>query len=507
MAVPPLNGVSVGYPAEGYEGFARYLEGYPENAGAADAHADYDGTCVSAVHEDDAGLVCFSAISSAECAPDLQRSPLLVGSAAVALMHVQQAGVELDEMALAALSSLPPDDAAEMLDYVADNHPHLRNASKYISSTISRGFVPRRATVSGAPLSTASNGAIVLGSPGVAVVQGRVPLPPAAVPRSKFEIGPVRLTNPPKIELGARVRADGVVVPASEDMDKLMFRAQEAGLMFSDEALSALASLPNEHASELLCFVLEKHTELRDPSNYIASTVARGFKSRRPSSVTSPFVVEQITDDALAACFQRLSEVGVELDDMARQALSSLPSEHAMEMLEYVMENHQSLRAPSNYISSTVARGFVSRRTGARVLSVAPTSFTPSSVLDGKGSGKAAGKAGIPGSLLPSDATPLEKRVLHLNSTALKEPIDFVTYLALRSVPHWQSTELLDSLESKSAIIASPCNYVQAAVTKIQRSGRQFGVPPEVTIRRPTAIAPLAVTSVEAQLWKKPRLS
>jgi hypothetical protein len=286
-----------------------------------------------------------------------------------------------------------------------------------------------------------------------------------------------------------------------------MFRAQEAGLMFSDEALSALASLPNEHASELLCFVLEKHTELRDPSNYIASTVARGFKSRRPSSVTSPFVVEQITDDALAACFQRLSEVGVELDDMARQALSSLPSEHAMEMLEYVMENHQSLRAPSNYISSTVARGFVSRRTGASVLSVAPTSFTPSSVLDGKGSGKAAGKAGIPGSLLPSDATPLEKRVLHLNSTALKEPIDFVTYLALRSVPHWQSTELLDSLESKSAIIASPCNYVQAAVTKIQRSGRQFGVPPEVTIRRPTAIAPLAVTSVEAQLWKKPRLS
>eukprot|EP00930_Biecheleria_cincta_P039125 TRINITY_DN26913_c0_g1_i1.p1 TRINITY_DN26913_c0_g1~~TRINITY_DN26913_c0_g1_i1.p1 ORF type:complete len:479 (+),score=123.46 TRINITY_DN26913_c0_g1_i1:110-1438(+) len=64
-------------------------------------------------------------------------------------------------------------------------------------------------------------------------------------------------------------------------MDRLLFKAQQAGLSLSNEALTALSGLPPLDAAELLEHVLEKSQELRDPSNYIVSTVARGFQSRR----------------------------------------------------------------------------------------------------------------------------------------------------------------------------------------------------------------------------------
>jgi len=149
---------------------------------------------------------------------------------------------------------------------------------------------------------------------------------------------------------------------------------------------------------------------------------------------------------------------------MAKQALSSLPVEHAMEMMDYVMENHGYLRNPSNYISSTVARGFVPRRSSQAVV-----------VHGGKGAGGPSSVSynvvtPVNQTFVPSDASALEKRVLHFNSICQpQQQIDFITYLALRCVPQWQYNELLDSLEAKSGVIASPCNYIQAAVTKIQR--------------------------------------
>jgi len=59
-----------------------------------------------------------------------------------------------------------------------------------------------------------------------------------------------------------------------------MKKAESMGLKLTDEAVRALLTLPDYAASELLDAVTEKHTELRDPSNYVCSTIARGYLPR-----------------------------------------------------------------------------------------------------------------------------------------------------------------------------------------------------------------------------------
>jgi len=59
-----------------------------------------------------------------------------------------------------------------------------------------------------------------------------------------------------------------------------MQRAEAAGVQLNDEAVKALLTLPAASASELLDAVADKHASLRDPSNYVVSTVARGYIPR-----------------------------------------------------------------------------------------------------------------------------------------------------------------------------------------------------------------------------------
>lgn len=352
------------------------------------------------------------------------------------LLRAQQAGVELDAMAMQALATLPEEHASEMLEYVADNHAYLRNASKYITSTVARGFVPRRSGMAGDPAAAAAAAGHFAAAGG-----------------------------------GGAAGSCG-----PEYAEGLRRRASEAGIGLSDDAAAALAQLAVEHAEELLAFVLSKHGELRDPSNYIASTVARGFKSRREGPVPGGHFAGPSARGAATATHdverakQRMQEAGVELDQMAWAAIESLPAEHALEIMDYVAENHRFLRNPSSYVSSTVSRGFVSRKGGIG----APSS----SLLGGKGppafypaaTAHAAPLSTNP-ALIPPDVTPLERRVLQVNAQVLSpsQQVDFQTYLALRCVPQWQAEELLQTVQAKCSVIASPCNYIQAAVTKIQR--------------------------------------
>lgn len=394
-----------------------------------------------------------AASAAANASPGPGGSGGITNEVDAALLRVIAAGVQLDAMAIQALASMKPEHALEMLEYVAENHMSLRNPSKYITSTVSRGFMPRRS----GPYSSG---------------------PPAA-PGG---------TAPQAVSI---THAAGSGTPLGE-LERMRLQAQEFGLALTDEAFKALGGLAPEHSQELFEFVLEKHADLRDPSNYIASTVARGFKSRRigggvsfsASSAPYPAISNSVggggaypvhaangsellaTDTAtiVSQGLQKLREqVGVELDDMAQRALQGLRPEQAREMLEYIFENHASLRNPSNYISSTVSRGFVSRKAGV---------FDAALPAKGKGKGKSEwGPSTVNQSMVPSDATQMERRILTLNSTSLgaDQQISFATYMALRCVPSWQATELLDSIEAKSTVIASPCNYIQAAVSKIIR--------------------------------------
>ncbi|CAK9107528.1 Hypothetical protein SCF082_LOCUS50058 [Durusdinium trenchii] len=63
-------------------------------------------------------------------------------------------------------------------------------------------------------------------------------------------------------------------------MERLLSQVQKGGPSVQNEALVAVTGLPPQHAAKLLEFALEKSKELRDPSMYMVSTVARGFKPR-----------------------------------------------------------------------------------------------------------------------------------------------------------------------------------------------------------------------------------
>ncbi|CAE8666478.1 unnamed protein product [Polarella glacialis] len=59
-----------------------------------------------------------------------------------------------------------------------------------------------------------------------------------------------------------------------------MKKAEAVGLQLTDDAVQALLKIPAMNASELLEAVAEKHATLRDPSNYVVSTIARGYVPR-----------------------------------------------------------------------------------------------------------------------------------------------------------------------------------------------------------------------------------
>ncbi|CAE7199186.1 unnamed protein product [Symbiodinium sp. CCMP2592] len=320
---------------------------------------------------------------------------------------LQKAGIEFDHIATQAIASLDTGRAMLLLHYVADNGLLLGDPSKYVADEVGRLFLAAGMH------------------------------PPWAVPQVASAIDPVT-------------------------MERLLLKVQQVGLQLTNEALEALAGLPPEHAAELLEFVLEKSGELRDPSKYVVSTIARGFQPRRLRGQQN-FAAPLDAGDILARAWQRIQAMGIYLEDSAKQALSQLSTEHAGEMLEYVIEHHQNLRNPSGYIVSTINRGFVprsQRRGGDR------------------GPRHDRGHSGPPGtksSLLPQNLTPLERRCLELNAhIPAGQRIDVPTYLTLRCLPQWQAAEVLDGLEVRLATsagqseVGSVCSYLQTAVSIIQ---------------------------------------
>lgn len=201
----------------------------------------------------------------------------------------------------------------------------------------------------------------------------------------------------------------------------------DSGVPLSDEALRALASLPPEHAAELVDFVADSGQDIRDPSNYIAFTVSKGFVSRRGQG--------------------------------GGQGPGDLPPEPPPVVRRDVVK-------PSRRLDPIGGHG---APTGA--------SFTPSSQRQppapeppppvNVGAGVPVAKP----NMIPNNATALEMRLLNLNSMDLWEgqQIDLISFMALRCLREPEAMDILENFEAKSrkTIIESPNNYVQATVSKI----------------------------------------
>eukprot|EP00933_Yihiella_yeosuensis_P040356 TRINITY_DN34645_c0_g1_i1.p1 TRINITY_DN34645_c0_g1~~TRINITY_DN34645_c0_g1_i1.p1 ORF type:complete len:392 (-),score=120.00 TRINITY_DN34645_c0_g1_i1:139-1314(-) len=157
--------------------------------------------------------------------------------------RVIQLGLDLNQEALQALSTLPQDHALELLDATATKAASgtMKSVSNYVCATIARGYVSRA--------DGSSKGA------------GKGPIGPSGRPLS-----------------GAEYEAAAAALIATPGMQK----AEQVGLQLTDEAVQSLLRLPAAHASELLEVVATKSTTagLKDPSNYVIATIARGYQPR-----------------------------------------------------------------------------------------------------------------------------------------------------------------------------------------------------------------------------------
>ena len=68
-----------------------------------------------------------------------------------------------------------------------------------------------------------------------------------------------------------------------------------------------------------------------------------------------------VEKETVERLLSKAKSIGLSLSNDALRALSGLPSSHAAELLEFVLENSKELISPSTYVVSTVSRGFVAR--------------------------------------------------------------------------------------------------------------------------------------------------
>jgi len=326
--------------------------------------------------------------------------------------RLQELGLELNDEAVNALCSLSVSHAFELLDTVKSkvDMGHIKSPSNYISATIARGYVPQ-----------ADGGAVV-----ASIFLAGGDAPPSVQPHPWDGGAASNMASPPKY------KAEGKGNYADDNFDaaaarlassKGMLKAQQANLQLNDDAVRALLQLEVGHASELLETVADKHTTLRDPSNYIIVTVQRGFvsKARDPSPQPPPPPPQQPRR--------------VPPRQPPRQPPQPPPWEPP-------------------------------------VVTPAPINSAPAAYDNGS-VGKTVAVHG-PSSLVPSNLSQVEAKVLELNAQDLwsGQSISVETLLALRCVRQDQALGLLTSLEAKgrgkgSVSIQSPNNYVQAAVVKI----------------------------------------
>lgn len=306
------------------------------------------------------------------------------------------------------------------------------------------------------------------------------------------------------------------------------------GLDLSNEAMASLERLPLNHATELLEATQQKFQSghLKDPSNYIIATVSRGYVPRSGSKGAigasggkgGGGKGKHENYEAAAAALintsgmQKAEQAGLSLSDDAVQALLTIPASHASEILEAVAEKHTDLRDPSNYVITTITRGYVPRSDGGGKSGGGKGG--PGTLYDaiygskgGKGrgyddfqGGKGGGHSSVYGpiggsgnypnyggggwgggpsqptrrntNLLPNDLSKVESAVLELNDQDLwsGQEINCATLLSLRCIGEEDAMEFLQNLQGKgrskgSKGIGNLNNYIQAAVAKIVKEG------------------------------------
>jgi len=314
---------------------------------------------------------------------------------------LQQIGLRLDSNAIAAMRTLSLEHALELASSVKNKveSGHIKNPSSYVCATVVRGYVPE-----------ADGGA-------QAFCQAQQTEPAVhQVPAAALQVTPRHPSSSGGVDMSMAVARLSSTIG--------MVRAEEAGVNLTDDAIQALLKLPTQHASQLLEQVAEKQVKgvIRDLSNYVIATVARGYHPKEGGVV------------------------GGHLGLQPRHKSQAEPHAPLAAQL-----------AAQPQLAPVFQRG------------VAPAAPAPDR-SKGKGKGTI--------ELVPPDATVVEMAILDLNQKDLwdGQRLDAESLLALRCITEEQGMDLLGSLFSKGSgkgnvKIRNPNDYVQAAVAKIIREG------------------------------------
>mmetsp|Transcript_88596 Transcript_88596/g.247833 ORF Transcript_88596/g.247833 Transcript_88596/m.247833 type:complete len:586 (+) Transcript_88596:69-1826(+) len=243
-------------------------------------------------------------------------------------------------------------------------------------------------------------------------------------------------------------------------------RAAEHGLDLEDSALEALANVPLGDALNLLDDMAAKGAGkgggIRNPSAYVISACAKmnsappaigkgkgpgpgGHTPSRPALV-APSYSNRSAD--------RAAELGIHLNDEAISALGAIALRDAYSLLEDMAgKGKGAIRNPSAYVI-----GAVNKMTGG----------------GGGGGGSDWGSRNIVGKgRAPAHGASLEQRIIDLNRSGIwgGEKIDVEAMMALKRLSDGEAHDLLDSLEAKGGGsrggVRNPSNYIGAAVNRM----------------------------------------
>ncbi|CAE8641155.1 unnamed protein product, partial [Polarella glacialis] len=312
--------------------------------------------------------------------------------------------------------------AFELLDAVAQkaSSGQVKSASNYVCATISRGYVSRAGGGSAPGRNSASS------------------LPPLSA--GEYEAAAAALISTPGMQ-----------------------KAESVGLQLTDEAVQALLRIPSSHASELLEVLAGKVGTLRDPSNYVIATIAKGYTPR--------------------------SQGGGKGGDMGGGYGGGMGG--GMGGGGGGMGGGYGGGGGGGYgggggggyggdYGGGKGGGFGGGYGGDSYGMGGGDSWS-SGGFGGKGDG-GKGKGERKGGMVPPDVSTVESAVLELNEMGLfPQPLSVNTLLTLRCIPQDAAMEMLNNLHSKGkgkGGISNVNNYLQAAVVKAVREGGGEGTFP-----------------------------
>mmetsp|Transcript_22113 Transcript_22113/g.55334 ORF Transcript_22113/g.55334 Transcript_22113/m.55334 type:complete len:570 (-) Transcript_22113:61-1770(-) len=254
-------------------------------------------------------------------------------------------------------------------------------------------------------------------------------------------------------------------------MTRVQKAARDLGLDLNQDALDALDDLPPADWKSLLDQVASKADSIRNPSAYVIRTIDHGFVPGKGSGGGDPSAkggkgggkrshsAGGGGGGGMRKSAARAAELGIDLDDTALDALSGVPLNEALQLLDDISAKGTGkggIRNPSGYVASACAKinaaAMGGRDEGPAPLALAPPSFAPGGKgCGGKGGGGKGGKSAARAAELGID----------LDESALE---------ALANVPLTEALHLVEDVASKGVGkggIRNPSGYIASACAKI----------------------------------------